>query len=74
MPNLWRQFEALLPDTPLMIGTVVSGHVDATLTVALLDGGLLRVKGSAAIGDRVFVREGQVEGPAPVLEQIRIEI
>lgn len=74
MLNLWRQFEALLPDTPLMIGTVVSVHVDATLTVALLDGGLLRVKGSAAPGDRVFVREGQVEGPAPVLEQVRIEI
>lgn len=74
MPNLWRQFEALLPDTPLMIGTVVSVHMDATLTVALLDGGLLRVKGSATPGDRVFVREGQVEGPAPVLEQVRIEI
>lgn len=58
MPNLWRQFEALLPDTPLMIGTVVSVDLDTTLTVALLDGGLLRVKGSASPGDRVFVREG----------------
>ena len=74
MPNLWRQFQALLPDIPLLIGTVLSVHGDATVTVGLLDGGLLRVKGSAAIGDQVFVRDGLIEGPAPVLEQQRIEI
>ena len=66
MPNPWRQFEALLPTSPLLIGTVV--------TVELLGGGLLRVSGSAAVGDRVFVREGQIEGPAPTLPTVDIDI
>ena len=25
MPNLWRQFEDLLPDSPLLLGTVATG-------------------------------------------------
>lgn len=74
MPNLWRQFSELLPDSPLLIGTVVSQHSDETVTVELLDGGLLRVSGSSAVGDRVFVRDGQIEGTAPTLPSVVIEI
>jgi hypothetical protein len=43
MPNLWRQFEDLLPDSPLLLGTVATHHTDGTVTVELLDGGLLCV-------------------------------
>jgi len=74
MPNLWRQFSELLPDSPLLIGTVVSQHSNDTVTVELLDGGLLRVSGSSTVGDRVFVRDGQVEGVAPTLPSVVIEI
>ncbi len=74
MTNLWRQFSALLPESPLLIGTVVTQHSDDTVTVELLDGGLLRVSGSSSVGDRVFVREGQVEGVAPTLPSVLIEI
>lgn len=74
MPNLWRQFSELLPDSPLLIGTVVAQHSDETVTVELLDGGLLRVSGNASMGDRVFVRDGQVEGSAPTLPTVLIEI
>lgn len=74
MPNLWQQFSALLPESPLLIGTVVTQHNDDTVTVELLDGGLLRVSGSASVGERVFVRNGQVEGGAPTLLHSVIEI
>lgn len=74
MPNLWRQFEDLLPDSPLLLGTVATHHADGTVTVELLDGGLLRVIGSGSVGDRVFVRDGRVTGDAPTLPTVEIEI
>ncbi len=46
MPNLWRQFEELLPNSPLLVGTVVTRHVDGTVTVQLLGGGLVRATGA----------------------------
>ncbi len=74
MPNLWRQFEELLPDVPLLLGTVATAHANGTVTVELLDGGLLRVIGNSAEGERVFVRDGQVIGNAPDLPSVEIEI
>lgn len=74
MPNLWRQFQDLLPTSVTLIGTVVATHADHTASVQLLDGGLLRAAGIAAEGTRVFVRDGRVEGEAPALPQVEIEI
>lgn len=74
MPNLWRQFAALLPESPLLLGTVAAHHADGTVTVTLLDGGILRVAGSGAVGDRVFVRDGKVTGDAPALPAIDIDL
>ena len=45
MPNVWRQFAQLLPEAPLLLGTVLAEHADGTVTVQLLAGGLLRVTG-----------------------------
>ena len=74
MPNVWKQFAQLLPEAPLLLGTVIADHADGTVTVQLLDGGLLRVTGSGAVDDRVFVRAGEVVGPAPTLPSVDIEI
>jgi hypothetical protein len=74
MPNIWRLFSDLLPNSPRLIGTVAVDHGDGTATITLLDGGVLRVKGSATAGQRVFVRDGRIEGDAPDLTQIQIEI
>lgn len=74
MPNLWRQFQDLLPTSATLIGTVVTTHADHTVSVQLLDGGLLRVSGTAADGTRVFVRDGRVVGEAPELPLEVIEI
>ncbi|MGA4009672.1 hypothetical protein OZ675_12355 [Ralstonia pseudosolanacearum] len=74
MPNLWRQFEDLLPDAPLLVGTVVTSHDDGTVTVQLLGGGLVRATGAGEPGDRLFVRGTEVVGPAPTLPTVEIEI
>ena len=74
MPNLWRQFQDLLPTSVTLIGTVVTTHADHTVSVQLLDGGLLRAAGIAAEGTRVFVRDGRIEGEAPSLPLEVIDI
>lgn len=71
--NPYAAFRRLLPQRPLEIGTVT--YADATgCTVELPGGGLLRVRGSAAVGDSVFVRDGLIEGAAPAYTPIVIEI
>ena len=74
MPNIWKQFQDLLPAQTTQIGAVITAHTDGTASVQLLGRGILRVAGSAAENTRVFVRDGRIIGEAPVLEQIEIEI
>ncbi len=74
MPNLWRQFQNLLPTSVTLIGTVVATHADHTVSVQLIDGGLLRAAGIAAEGTRVFVRDGRIAGEAPELPLELIDI
>lgn len=73
MSNLFKAFLDLLPARPLQVGTVlsVSGGVAA---VELPGGGVLQVRGTATAGQRVFVRDGLIEGTAPDLPIEVIEI
>lgn len=73
MTNVYRQFLDLLPQRPLQVATVtaVSGE---TCTVELPGGGVLQVRGDAAVSDRVFVRDGLIEGLAPALTVAAIDI
>ena len=71
MSNLYRKFKALIPDAPLLVGTVVA---TTPLRVELPDGTQIPARGEATLGDRVFVRDGAVEGPAPTLPVEIIEI
>ena len=50
------------------------GVGSGVVTVALPGGGLIRPRGSAAIGQKVFVRDDVIEGGAPslTLEIIKI--
>lgn len=73
MHNLYEQFRQLIPDPPLQAGTVV-GVGAGSVKVALPGGGLIRARGSAAIGQRVFVRDSTIEGDAPNLPLHIIEI
>ena len=73
MHNLYEQFRQLIPDPPLRAGTVV-GVGSGVVTVALPGGGLIRARGSTAIGQKVFVRDDVIEGGAPSLTLEIIEI
>lgn len=71
MSNLYRKFKALIPDAPLLVGTVVA---TMPLRVELPDGTQIPARGEATLGERVFVRDVAIEGPAPTLPVELIEI
>ena len=56
-----------------MVGTV--GAVNGSVaTVTLEGGGQLQARGQVTVGDRVFVRDGLIEGEAPNLTYISAEV
>lgn len=73
MHNLYEQFRQLLPDPPLQAGTVTEVG-SGVVIVQLPGGGLVRARGSAELGQKVFVRDGMVEAIAPSLTLEIIEI
>ena len=73
MHNVYEQFRQLLPDAPLQVGTVIEVGA-GVITVQLPGGGLVRARGSAALGQKVFVRDGGLEAIAPNLALEIIEI
>lgn len=76
MHNLYQQFRSLLPDPPLQVGTVieVSDVTGGVVTVQLPGGGLLKARGNAQAGQKVFVRDAVVEAVAPNLTLELIDI
>jgi hypothetical protein len=73
MHNLYEQFRQLIPDPPVQAGTVVEIG-SGTVTVQLPGGGRIKARGTAAVGQNVFVRDDAVEGIAPTLTLEIIEI
>ena len=71
--NLYRQFLELLPQTPLQVGTV-SAVTNGVCTVTLPGGGIDTARGSASVGQRVFIRDGAIEGLAPELPLVQIDV
>lgn len=77
MPNLWRRFADLLPHSPTLLAMVTLLHSDGSASLTLLGGGILRTRTGGvdcSVGDRVFVRDGQIQGLAPQLPQVMVEI
>ena len=72
MPNAYREFMALMPDQPLEVGevTAIAGGV---ATVTLPGGGVIQARGTALVGQRVFVRGGAIEGEASTLTYVSAE-
>lgn len=71
--NFYRAFKAIFPDPPLQVATVTAVDGDVA-TVELPGGGVLQVRGTAAEGDRVFIRDGVIEGQAPALPIVPIDV
>lgn len=72
--NIYRALLDLLPAAPLLVGTVTAINADDTRTVQLPGGGTVRARGEAAPNDRVFLRDGLIEGPAPTLPFLTIDV
>lgn len=73
--NLWAQFKRLNPDAPLLVATVTAHNADGTSTVQFPDGGSTRVASQdVAINDKAFIREGRIEGEAPDLPVVNVQV
>lgn len=73
MSNPYLLFKGLIPETPLQVGTVSA--LGAPLhQITLVDGGVITARGEATLGQKVFVRNGVIEGEAPNLGVELIEI
>ena len=73
LSNPYSRFLALLPARPLQVGTVIATSGDVA-SIELPGGGTLHARGKATVGDRVFVRDGVIEGDAPTLTYISAEV
>ena len=74
--NLFLALTELLPDPPLLVATVTAVQVsEGTSTVQYPGGNQQRVRGTgAAVASQVFVRNGIIEGAAPALTPLTIEV
>ena len=73
MPNIYRQFMDLQSPKTLEVGTVAF-VVNGVATVDLPGGGRLQARGDTQVGQRVFVRDGVIEGEAPNLTYTQGEV
>lgn len=64
--NLFKRFERLVPKSVLRTGEVLA--VDGTtVRVEELGGRITTVRGTATVGQRVYIRNDVIEGVAPTL-------
>jgi len=69
MRNLFAEFKALLQPAALTVATVL--YADAGSATCELPGGArIRARGDAKAGDKVYVQDGVIQGPAPDLPLI----
>jgi hypothetical protein len=73
-PNVWAKWKRLLPDDPLLVGEIADVYADGTVQVHPIGGGTIRVRGEGTEGDRVWVRGGRIEGAAPEMGGVEIEV
>lgn len=73
MANLYATFKKLIPNEPRLVGAVASVFTGGAV-ITLQSGATLRVLGEATVGQKVYVRGGVIEGPAPSLTLVEFEI
>lgn len=71
--NLYRRLRGLFPDAPLQVGDVISVS-NGTAVIELPGGARVNARGTATAGQRVFFRDGVIEGQAPDLTLVEIEV
>jgi hypothetical protein len=75
MKNPWLEFRGLLPAAPLYVVEVIAHNADGTSTVEMPGGDQFRVRGQGVgIGDFAFVRDGVIEGEAPAVAPVTLDV
>lgn len=69
MSNLYKRLLSVLPKEPRDKGQVIATTPDGAI-VELVTGSRVRVRGTASVGDHVWIRGRQIEGPAPALSGV----
>lgn len=77
--NPWSRWQAINPAPALMVGLVVSRDTGAGTSVVqippITGGSLVRVLGAEVEpGSRAYVRDGRIEGQAPSLALVEVEV
>lgn len=71
--NPYARLVALLPKRPLLSGVVVE-YSNGVALIEMPGGGTDSARGDVTVGDRVFFRDGLIEGPATALTPEIIEV
>jgi len=73
--DIWAKFQALLPTSTELVGTVTAIHTNGTCSVELPGGGGLRVDGTGvAEGKKAFIKDGIIQREAPNLPYYDLEV
>lgn len=72
--NSYKELRGLLPDAPLEVGEVIAALAGDVWLIELPGGGQIQARGTASVGQDVFVRDGVIEGQAASLTVVLIEI
>lgn len=71
--NVWSAFKQILPSEPLLVGTLSSTDGQTSL-MTLVDGGVIRVRGTGTANAKYYIRAGRIENEAPNLVMSEIVI
>lgn len=71
--NPYKLLRDLLPSPQLQVGTVQYVN-NGVCTLELPGGGIAQARGTAAVGSKVYFRDGAIEGAAPTLPVEIIEV
>ena len=73
MKNLFKRFSDLTGRSLRTVGTCISADF-GECTIQYPGGSMVRVKGAGVESTRYFVQDGKLDGEAPALSSLAIEI
>ncbi len=73
MGNIYAAFKALIPDPPLLVGKVIAVRPGHNI-IELPGGAQVTARGPATVNKMVFFKDGVIEGDAPDLTVVSIEV
>lgn len=75
MSNVYNRFQSLLGKSTIDVVEITALNGDGTSNCSTLSGGTVTVKGeSVSVGQKAFIREGEIIRQAPNLTVIQVSI